>query len=269
MAVASLGAASPFQQSWFESDYKEDNRVVSGGESGGEIVSEGDLSAFLDEKEGGDMGKDQFLQLLVTQLQNQDPMEPAADTEFVAQLATFSELESSQNIESALVGFTADMKGMIESQSAAGESFASTAVTGLLGKEARVEAGEVYYDGKTKVDFKLHADNPREVYLRVDDSEGRQILLTKVENSDPNAHDLAGVWDGIDAQQSQLPPGKYNISVTDITGRNPAGYIYEEAPVTGVSYDNGQAQISINGKNFAFTDLKQIVDAEPTTTPES
>ena len=46
-----------------------------------------------------DLGKDAFLQLLVTQMQNQDPMNPSTDTEYVAQLAQFSQLEQLQNLE--------------------------------------------------------------------------------------------------------------------------------------------------------------------------
>lgn len=44
------------------------------------------------------LGKDAFLQLLVTQMKYQDPLNPKADTEFVAQLATFSQLEQMQNL---------------------------------------------------------------------------------------------------------------------------------------------------------------------------
>jgi flagellar basal-body rod modification protein FlgD len=46
------------------------------------------------------MGKDQFLQLLVTQMQYQDPLNPQADTDFIAQLAQFSSLEQMQNLNS-------------------------------------------------------------------------------------------------------------------------------------------------------------------------
>lgn len=49
-----------------------------------------------------DLGEDQFLSLLVTQLKNQDPLQPMQNTEFVTQLATFSSLEKLTSIESIL-----------------------------------------------------------------------------------------------------------------------------------------------------------------------
>lgn len=52
---------------------------------------------------GGDLGKDEFLQLLVCQMKNQDPLEPEADTDFIAQLAQFSSLEQMQNLNDTAV----------------------------------------------------------------------------------------------------------------------------------------------------------------------
>ncbi len=48
------------------------------------------------------LGKDDFLRLLVAQLRNQDPLQPLADREFVAQLAQFSALEQMHNVSQAV-----------------------------------------------------------------------------------------------------------------------------------------------------------------------
>ncbi|WEK56186.1 MAG: flagellar hook assembly protein FlgD [Candidatus Cohnella colombiensis] len=49
-----------------------------------------------------ELGKDQFLQILITQLRNQDPMQPMQDTEFIGQMAQFSSLEQMVNMSSQM-----------------------------------------------------------------------------------------------------------------------------------------------------------------------
>jgi flagellar hook assembly protein FlgD len=55
---------------------------------------------------GGAMGKDQFVQLLVTEMKNQDPMNPMDGKELAAQLAQFSSVEQLMNINTKLDNFT-------------------------------------------------------------------------------------------------------------------------------------------------------------------
>lgn len=69
------------------------------------------------------LGKDAFLKILMTQLQNQDPTNPMKDTEFIAQMAQFSSLEQMQNLTTAFKEFAAvqEQSQMIEYSSFVGK----------------------------------------------------------------------------------------------------------------------------------------------------
>jgi len=64
----------------------------------GNIAGTATSTSATTERGSSELGKDAFLKLLVAQLQNQDPLNPQDDTQFISQLATFSQLESLQNL---------------------------------------------------------------------------------------------------------------------------------------------------------------------------
>lgn len=64
----------------------------------GQLVTPPTVTEPKSMKGSSELGKDAFLQLLLCQMQNQDPLNPSTDTEYVSQLATFSQLEELQNL---------------------------------------------------------------------------------------------------------------------------------------------------------------------------
>ena len=74
------------------------------------------------------MGQTEFLQLLVTQMRNQDPLKPVSDTEFIAQMAQFTSLEQTKEMSS-------DVQELRQ-------SYALTQGTNLLGKTVKVATSE-------------------------------------------------------------------------------------------------------------------------------
>ncbi|MFC0188891.1 flagellar hook assembly protein FlgD [Fictibacillus aquaticus] len=86
------------------------------------------------------LGKDDFLRILITQLQNQDPSNPMQDREFIAQMAQFSSLEQMTNMNKTMehfLGMQADTMLFQHSQ--------------MIGKEVSYEAEEKKEDGTAQI----------------------------------------------------------------------------------------------------------------------
>src|SRR5450631_261116 len=88
------------------------------------------------------LGKDSFLQLLVAQMKNQDPLNPAPSDQMAAELAQFSSLEQLQHINAALTGQSTDTNTLLA-------SIQTSAAMGTLGKTVVATGNQVAIPANT------------------------------------------------------------------------------------------------------------------------
>lgn len=104
----------------------------------GKII-ETTTNANKTEENGNEMGYDQFLQLLCAEMQYQDPLEPTTNTEYVAQLATFSQMESTLAMQSTIESSNANsLVGeyvIIKTTSATGATYTTEGFVDYVQKE--------------------------------------------------------------------------------------------------------------------------------------
>jgi len=117
-----------------------------------------------------ELGKDDFLQLLITQLRHQDPTAPMEDTQFIAQMAQFSSLEQMTNVAGGFTKLSALLSGS-EAVNAVGRGveidFAGSMVSGTItaatrGDHPQVQVNGTWYDwSSVKTVFAQNGGTPQ------------------------------------------------------------------------------------------------------------
>ena len=153
---------------------------------------------------GPTLGKQDFLKLLITQLRNQDPLNPLDQNQFLAQTAQFTSLENLQNISSQL----AEMKALAQGQSL-------TQGASLLGKTATASGRDVTLttSGAT-LDFT--AVTPGTIQFEILDAQNTVVRRLSTAVDTPGEYEVA--WDGFDGAGQSLSPGTYHYRVVPLGG---------------------------------------------------
>jgi flagellar basal-body rod modification protein FlgD len=146
------------------------------------------------------LGQEDFLELLVAQLENQDPLDPQSNTEFVAQLATFSALEQQTITNDKLddvISATSDMQQL--------------AGIDMLGKNVVAQSDNFYINGEqVDIGFYLPEDATS---VTVSVLDGDNNVVSTLEYSDLSAGDNFLDWDATDKDGNPLPEGEYSLSI--------------------------------------------------------
>lgn len=193
------------------------------------------------------LGQEAFLQLLVTQLRYQDPMNPMENTEFLAQLSQFSSLEQLWNMNETM-SRNVDMT----------QSVNNALMPNLIGKEVKVMGNIVQWENDSATSLSYNLDAVGDVTVEIMDSQGKVIRTVDVGQQLAGEHMYQ--WDGKDNQGDVAPEGGYLIRVkaVDAQGAETQPITYLTGPVTSIEFVDGNPVIYLGDQIVNPSDIVSI-----------
>ena len=194
-----------------------------------------------------ELGKNEFLELLVAQLNNQNPLEPQSNGDFIAQLAQFSTVEGVEKLNGSMETI---MSGYQSSQALQASS--------LVGRKVIIPSEKAVVD--TSETFKASLVLPQSssnVYVNVYSSDGS--LVTQLNMGAQEAGQVSFMWDGKNSDGETMPPGTYKFEAqASINGETKGLYTLLPANVDSVTLGQGGGELLLNLAGLGAVPLSQV-----------
>lgn len=196
------------------------------------------------------LGKDDFLKLLLVQMQNQDPLSPVDNKEMLAQLAQFSSLEQMQGVSDRL-------DTLLLAQSSNNQ----LSTTSLVGRGVAYRTDGVDWTGSGTASLQGSLAGAAEVTVAIRDASGKVVRRLQLGARPPGPFEVA--WDGKDQDGNTLPPGRYTISAT---GRGGSGSDFNldlrgRGTVRGVTFEGDAPLLLIGGSRVRMSEVVEVLQA--------
>jgi len=193
------------------------------------------------------LGQEQFFELMIAQLKNQDPLKPLDSTEFLSQLAQFSTVAGVNGMERSMSELAASLQSSQALQ-------ASTLVgRDVLARGRRLElAAEGSASGAVELDAASAA-----VVVTISDPAGRQVR--RLELGAQAAGTIEFQWDGLDDAGERAAPGYYEVSaIARRDGADQALPTLVRSRVESVTLGASASGVTLNLRGLGPLDLAEI-----------
>jgi flagellar basal-body rod modification protein FlgD len=199
-----------------------------------------------------ELGKNEFLKLLLAQLANQDPTKPVDNQAFVAQLAQFSSLEQLQTL-----GEKFDMMTVAQASSN------QLQVAGLVGKQVDFRSDALQMDGSTvsaRGNVSMNADS---VVAVVTDASGNVVRTMAL--GPQSAGTFGFSWDGRNDRGASLPTGTYQVAIhaSRADGQTVQSEFLSRGTVDAVTFDTDSPVLMIGALRVKLADVTQVSGPPP------
>jgi flagellar basal-body rod modification protein FlgD len=200
--------------------------------------------------DGKELGKQDFLNLLMTQMSHQDPMDPMNTDSMMQQMASLGTVEQLQNLNAKTDSLLNYQEQLMRAGSA-----------GFLGKDVEVQANEIQLLNGTSapVSYELVGEAD-EVIIQIINDSGDVVRQMTKEARGQGHHNI--LWDGLDNEGDPLSDGIYSVNVVARTdeGARVDTSLSKSGQVQDIRFENGGAQIKVNNEWISTGDIKGLGD---------
>ncbi|MBX5454578.1 MAG: flagellar biosynthesis protein FlgD [Acidobacteriia bacterium] len=187
-----------------------------------------------------------FLQLLMTQLQNQDPTSPMDTNQFTSELVQFASVQQQINTNNSLSQLIQLTQGseMLQASS-------------LVGKQVLVQSNQLpLQNGSATLQFSTSSAQP--VAIAIYNAQGQEVRTVTLQ-SDAGAN--TWTWDGTNDAGTQMPDGVYSVAVYGMSsGGTPVALPFTvEGTVSGVATQNGAVQLQLGPMSTNLNTVQQVL----------
>ena len=193
------------------------------------------------------LGQDDFLKLMITEIQNQDPFKPVENSEFVAQMAQFSSVTGLEELQTSF-GKLAD--SMTSNQALQ----AST----MVGRSVLISSGDAVLSNPGGVSGAVSLnESSLNVVVNILNESGE--VVKNIQLGPQGAGDVPFKWDGTGNDGLPMPLGRYKIAA-EARGYQQATTLetFVNADVESVTLSQTNQGITLNLKDLGSTDFSQV-----------
>jgi flagellar basal-body rod modification protein FlgD len=199
-------------------------------------------------KNSGDLEKQDFMNLFLTQMSNQDPIDPMDSGAMMNQLAQLGTLEQLEKMNGQFTDLNTTQKDISRFQSLL-----------MLDKDVMIEAKnvELFHGTGKPIYYSLNGD-ANDVKVIIEDSEGLPVFAESLGLTTSGKHQF--VWDGKNDEGVLMPDGKYNIRFTayDQAGNASDLALFSSGKVGQVEYDDGKTWVRMNDQRLPLSKVRNI-----------
>lgn len=203
----------------------------------------------------GKMGQEQFLQLLVAQMQNQDPINPMDGKEFASQLAQFNSVEQ-------LIGVNDGLNKLSQSQQLMRTELTNSMASSLTGKKVRALSNKVNLEAGKEANICFDLNNPAsEVEVVIRDFSGNEVRRKTIEGVPEGENNWN--WDGKSNDGIEVPDGNYSVEINAKNGDSGVkARMFLEGIANKVRFTGDGVQISIDGVEVPIGNIETVAQRD-------